>query len=340
MHCIMCDSSLPGARWWPSLCGKRECILSFESNRRPGDLHLLVTSPKAADFLISLAAGAAEYAGHKRLFLGRHTTPPGGRWKDLMERLAKLPRPLPAFSSPAELERALAAADSGLPAALAWIFSSHRGHLIPLADEVVSRIMPDEVRQYVPDISVFVVYPGNEERLVAFQKQRRRWRQTKMYFHGSLWPKWHTIIRTELKDLSTSHMNAGPSIPSGIYLSPHFQVSATYAETVWNKSLSLDKSRYRRCCVALCEVVQSDRIRNQKDPEAGEGYQDEIVATRVDDVLVRCLITYESSFSNAALSDKKHINLQLHQLQSALFDSEQFQRVSAVIHRDTSSTSP
>jgi hypothetical protein len=157
---------------------------------------------------------------------------------DLRERLANLPRPLPAFSSPAELERALAAADSGLPAALAWLFSSHRGHLIPLADEVVSRIMPDEVRQYVPNISVFVVYPGNEERLVAFQKQLRIAGKTKMYFHGCLWPKWHTILRTELKDLSRSHINAGPSIPAGIYHSAHFEVSAKYAGCQWAKSFA------------------------------------------------------------------------------------------------------
>lgn len=65
---------------------------------------------------------------------------------------------------------------------------------------------------YVGKIRVFLVNPCNKKQLVALLSNGGGF----MYIHKALahnWQKgtkWHTIVRTELKDLSKSHMNVGP----------------------------------------------------------------------------------------------------------------------------------
>lgn len=132
-------------------------------------------------------------------FWGTIVTPRPGSWAKVGESLSKIPSSLP-LSSAAELELVLRAADSALPATLAWIFSSFRGQLIPLDKQVVSSFFPPGVQHHVRDIRVFLTYPSNEKRLLAFRKRREIKGRSSMLFHDAVWPKWHTIIRTELKE--------------------------------------------------------------------------------------------------------------------------------------------
>lgn len=333
-YCIICDAALPRARRWPSLCVNETCVSSFETTRRPGDLHLLATSPQAAELLISWASCVADLLGgnnRHKLYLGKQSTPPVGEWHRIGNSLTKLPTPLPA-SSPSELECALRNADAALPVILAWLFSTYRGHLVPLDGEVVSQLFPQEVLKVVKDIQVFLVYPSDERRMLAFCKRRERGGERKMFFHGAVWPKWHTIIRTELKDVSGSHTNVGPSTPSGVYLSPHFDVSAEYAWGRW--STQVDFSRYRRCCVALCEVVHTKRIKIYDNPCNASEYRYETVVPEEEDVLVRGLVTYGAAFTGAAFknSEKPKVRFQADQLWRALERIPEFRKMSAALY--------
>lgn len=307
-YCIMCDNGLPFPRPWPALCLNDECITLFETTRRPGDLHLLATSPKTAELLVSWAECVADLVGESRncnLYLGRHGTPPFGSWANIRDSLAKLPvsmlvsstaetflasevEPMPLLTSEVEpvhvdvapqapfawlfswflmgspqpsrpsmdeipkvatsgisstqleLEQILIDADSALPATLAWLFSTFKGCLVPLDKKAFSSVFPQQVRKHVRNIQVFISYPSDEKRLMAFRERRETSGSggARMLFHGAVWPRWHTIARTELKNLSRTHMNVGPSSPSGIFFSEHFELSAYYAS--WQYSLRFE----------------------------------------------------------------------------------------------------
>lgn len=332
-YCIICDTALPSARLWPSLCLNETCVTSFETMRRPGDLHLLATSPRAAELLISWArCVAADLAGEnhrEKLYLGSHSTPPIGEWCSIGKSLSKLPTRLPG-SSLAKLERALRKADVALPGTLAWLFSTNRGLLLPLDDQAVQRIFPKEMLEHVPGIQVFLTYPSSESRMLAFQKRRETGGETKAFFHGALWPRWHSIVRSELKYLSGSHMNAGPSDPPGVYLSSHFEVSADYAYRQWVTSFN----HHSRCCVALCEVAQPQEIITICNSNYFENYCHETVVKEEEAVLVRGLITYASSFPGAAFKGDRtqKVHFESDQLWKALDKLAEFRQISEALH--------
>lgn len=92
--------------------------------------------------------------------------------------------------------------------------------------------------------------------------------------------------------------------------------------------------------MALCEIVQSNRIRIYDNPcnvcTDSCNYRLETVATDEEDVLVRCLVTYDASFSGAAFKleqDKRpRTCFTAVELWKALKLTSVFKEMSKVVH--------
>lgn len=339
-HCVWCGEPLPCPRWWPSLCERNTCVTGFEKTRRPGDLHILMTDPDAATLLVSWASDAAQFVKLKSenpnmcpwtLSLGP-SEPPGG-WESLGKTLMKLPRPLSGVT-PANLEGFLAAVDPDLPLALAWVFHSFRGRLLKLSDGAVTSLFTKGLRKRLKNLTAFVVYPGSSERMRAFSDRLSlASKESEFHFHGSLWPKWHGIIREGLRDFSNSkHMafkRTNAEDPAGVYMSPHFSLAARYASPYWIPN----RPRYEQCCVALCEVVNSDRIARCDNPVNSKNERLETVATDARDVMLRMIIVYDNFPEGRIREELRGLRAAALAEVPKHLDSPEFARVNRAIHK-------
>jgi len=180
--------------------------------------------------------------------------------------------------SPDKLKETLDKNDpNGFPL-LQWIVASNRSHLVRLPPKVRLSFMPTH-HQYLLGCST----PAKEK---IFKEARHAFGST-FAFHGSPVENWHSILRQGLYNATgTKYQMNGAAYGAGIYLSPNSSLSMDYSymagvrlqrllrtvpKTVGSnkaprprKKFTTD-SRFLRSrnlkCLALCEVIKSDKLK-------------------------------------------------------------------------------
>ncbi len=138
---------------------------------------------------------------------------------------------------------------------LRWVFSSNRAYLRELE--------PHEQVSSLKTQHQFILLNCTPEHEHEFQASKRQLqlshpeKPSSIYaFHGSDTKKWHSILRSNVKNMSnTKYMSTGAAYGQGIYLSPDSSVSMAYCKGTggWKQSMFGDKIK----CLSLCEVINN-----------------------------------------------------------------------------------
>ncbi|KAK9867276.1 hypothetical protein WJX84_004309 [Apatococcus fuscideae] len=298
-YCLICGKAQDIHGLKPVPCGTDMCCHRHDELGFGADLHEVVDNPAVADLLITLAAAASCDTRHRdSLFVGApsdfvsnlgstrampasETIPrlalarmlPGAKaaqpqallawqkrvhgtidFRKLNAVFAELPS-VDAMSSAEDLEGFLQNGTHGrsMYRLVRWILSTNRGYLLHLPPE-----------KQIPQMNgqQFYLMTNSPERETAFQKLKKQhgsfWK-----FHGSAFHNWHSILRTNLRNVShTSLMRAGAAHGPGIYLASNSQTSMGYCSSGAGQGYSQSAMGLQgaQMALGLCEVAQSSAI--------------------------------------------------------------------------------
>ncbi|KAK9842848.1 hypothetical protein WJX74_003337 [Apatococcus lobatus] len=298
-YCLICGKLQEIRGLKPVPCGTPLCCHRHDELGFGADLHEVVDSPGVADLLLTLAASASCDTTHRHsLFVGAPSdfisrlrglsqhdasaspavarmlalqpdpTAATGQQADLLpwqtavngsidfDKLNTVFAELPsveAMSQAEDLEGFLQNGTHGRSAyrLVRWILSTNRGYLVELPSE--HRL--DQMRG-----QQFYLMTNSPEREAAFQKLKARngsiWK-----FHGSSFHNWHSILRTNLRNVSgTQLMRVGQALGKGIYLASNSATSRHYCGHGVTQCYSQSAMGMQGAHMALglCEVAMRD----------------------------------------------------------------------------------
>jgi len=236
-HCCICGAAMP-AGLKPSVCSGRMCNFQLaEIGVGNSVVEEVKRDPSVADLFVSVFAAAS-----RGRFL--HPAPPMRHDAAVVRAIPPMAALAGQFRNDAELQVAIG--DDAI-ALLRWILLSNRSHLISLSGDLE---IPEfnSCRQFMTLISS----PESEE---VFNELKREFGSVFLW-HGSSIDRWHSILRTGLKNgTGTPLQQNGAARGSGIYLAVDSFVSRMYSRPGafdWPNSALGASPRL----LALCEVAQ------------------------------------------------------------------------------------
>lgn len=279
-RCLICDAPLPEMPK-PSVCEQSLCVFASEELGLAGDLILdLKSSPQVIDLLLTITFSCLMDSQAPKIF---HPQPlfirpssststfaeDGGvassssssmsdnlaHWRSVLNLMPCVTELSNLVDSEKTLREVLMQSHPDLFSLLRWIVRSNRACLEYLSPSDPGRFSED------------VVQTPHQFRLTSASPAREAWFQNEKLqhgsffaWHGSPFENWHPILRQGLRCLSgTSLQRHGAAFGNGIYLSPHFGTSATYAipRSSWPLSSMFAPAGMggSLCCLALCEVI-------------------------------------------------------------------------------------
>jgi len=309
-YCIVCAQTMEFEGLKPAVCARQLCTMAFQELGVGFDLaQEIISHPELVDLLITLFYQAAttrtitfgaplqifkDYRGTRHSF--RRATPISTNYASIKgledlgyldyERLLACLSRIPSVSLLIEyakrgtsfLRAQLDESDVLLFPLLQWILTSVRAHLRYLGPTEIVKPMQHAIAQ-------FVMLSSSPEREARFQRLKRRAEAYRgpgngsfFAWHGSPLPKWHSIMRVGLKNLSnTALMTTGAAYGPGIYMATDLMTSLGYCGggARWKNSMFNQDI----LCISLCEVI------NHKDLKPPSPYyvvqNEEWITTRV-----------------------------------------------------------
>jgi poly [ADP-ribose] polymerase 6/8 len=240
-HCCICRTPML-AGFKPSVCTNELC--TFQLTRIGGGNSVyqeIARDPLVADLMISIFATALSGS-----FVGDDLPPILGSRDEMLHFFDRMPS-MHELLQGAHDDRGLAALLGGPQLELVrWILLSNRSHLISLPSTMCIREFGDSAQ--------FLTLLASPEAEDIFQKLKAEFGSCYLW-HGSAAVRWHSIIRTGLRNATGTALQAnGAARGSGIYLAASSNVSWQYARFSNNNYKgSVLKSPMH--AMALCEVA-------------------------------------------------------------------------------------
>jgi hypothetical protein len=281
-NCQLCDKELeyPGLK--PTICESNPlCSYQLENLGLGVDLSLLDTDPKTADLLISITTAACFNSQREKFALPNRPVRGSSGEAMTARELGDLLQSLPATEylagvGPKHRNDVLDGIDPLASFVLRWVFATNRAHIVSLPPY-----------QHIEDmVTPFQYRINTSTRKHADKFERLKELHGSFYaFHGSWLGNWHNILRQNLKNASnTPMMQTGNAYGDGVYLAEASNASALYC--VRSQGWRSSEFGQSVCCLALCEVANSNRVHRHPGSI--------IVASDEDCVMLRYLFLYAS----------------------------------------------
>lgn len=286
--CVVCDEPhvfQNGAMLMPAVCSRELCVFAYQTLGVMVDAAAdIATGAEVVDLLIAMTRAAIESQRKGIIFEPFPNIVDPSNPKELaiseknkdykkLETLVSQFPPMKVMTSftCGQLHTALDSINRLLFPLLTWIISSNRSHIVKLP--------PDRQIKFMVTPHQFLLLNSPPAKEALFQAAKEQYGST-FAFHGSSIENWHSIIRIGLLVASgTKRQVNGAAYGSGIYLSPLASMSFGYSRMGYSrhnisnpakaKAEKTERTRFLSSqnlnCIALCEVIKSPYLRQNKD---------------------------------------------------------------------------